>query len=64
MLRYARDGKVTEIGLGGADRVSLKLAREKRDQHLEVLERGLDPRDREAQAGGGSTQPQDVRGSG
>ena len=44
VLRYARDGKVTEIGLGGADRVSLKLAREKRDQHLEVLERGLDPR--------------------
>ena len=44
VLRYARDGKVTEIGLGGADRVSLKLAREKRDQHLESLERGLDPR--------------------
>lgn len=44
VLRYARDGKVTEIELGGADRVSLKLAREKRDQHLEVLERGLDPR--------------------
>ena len=48
VLRYARDGKVTEIGLGGADRVSLKLARELRDQHLEVLEGGLDPRRRSA----------------
>jgi integrase len=45
ILRYQLDGKVTEIGLGGADRVTLKLAREKRDQHLEVLERGFDPRE-------------------
>ena len=39
VLRYARHGKVTEIGLGGADRVSLKLARKLRDQHLEALRR-------------------------
>jgi integrase len=45
VLRYARDGKVTEIGLGGADRVSLKLARELRDQHLETLAKGFDPRE-------------------
>ena len=45
VLRYARDGKVTEIGLGGADRVSLKLARELRDQHLATLSAGFDPRE-------------------
>ena len=45
MLRYAPDGKVTEIGLGGADRVSLKLARELRDQHLATLSAGFDPRE-------------------
>src|ERR1700722_871266 len=45
VLRYARNGKVTEIGLGGADRVSLKLARALRDQHLETLAKGLDPRE-------------------
>ena len=49
VLRYARDGKVTEIGLGGADRVSLKLARELRDQHLATLSAGLDPAGGEAQ---------------
>ena len=45
ILRYQLDGKVTEIGLGGADRVTLKRAREKRDEHLENLDRGLDPRE-------------------
>jgi integrase len=45
VLRYARHGKVTEIGLGGADRVSLKLARELRDEHLKGLAKGLDPRE-------------------
>jgi integrase len=45
VLRYTRDGKVTEIGLGGANRVPLKLARELRDQHMETLAKGLDPRD-------------------
>lgn len=44
VLRYARNGKVTEIGLGGAADVSLKLARELRDRHLETLAKGLDPR--------------------
>jgi integrase len=45
VLRYARHGKVTEIGLGGADQVTLKLARKLRDQHLEGLAQGLDPRE-------------------
>ena len=44
MLRYARNGKVTEIGLGGAADVSLKLARELRDRHLVGLAKGVDPR--------------------
>jgi integrase len=44
VLRYARHGKVTEIGLGGANRVTLKLARELRDDHLKALAKGLDPR--------------------
>jgi integrase len=48
VLRYARAGKVTEIGLGGADRVPLKLARELRTQHLETLAKGLDPREEKA----------------
>jgi hypothetical protein len=41
VLRYARP----EIGLGGADQVTLKLARKLRDQHLEGLAQGLDPRE-------------------
>jgi integrase len=45
VLRYQRDGKVTEIGLGGADQVTLKLARTLRDQHLETLAKGGDPRE-------------------
>jgi integrase len=43
VFRYRRDGKSHEIGLGGADRVSLKTARELRDKHLEALAKGLDP---------------------
>jgi hypothetical protein len=50
VLRYARDGKPIEIGLGGADRVTLKLAREKRDQHLKTLESGGDPREEKRKA--------------
>ena len=44
MFRYVRAGKAVEIGLGGADRVTLKAARELRDQHLATLARGDDPR--------------------
>jgi integrase len=44
VLRYVRDGKAVEIGLGGADRVSLKQARKLRDGHLDDLAAGLDPR--------------------
>jgi integrase len=44
VLRYARGGKVTEIGLGSAADVPLKLAREQRDRHRAALAKGLDPR--------------------
>jgi integrase len=44
VLRYTRNGKVTEIGLGPVKRVPLKLARELRDQHMQGLAKGLDPR--------------------
>jgi hypothetical protein len=44
VFRYTLAGKAVEIGCGAADRVSLKLAREKRDQYLDMLARGLDPR--------------------
>jgi integrase len=43
VLRWTRDGKTTEMGLGGTDRVSLSLARQKRDQAMEQIESGLDP---------------------
>jgi integrase len=45
VLRYQRRGKVVEIGLGGADRVTLARARKLRDQHMDDLEAGLDPRE-------------------
>jgi integrase len=44
VFRYVRSGKAVEIGLGGADRVTLKTARELRDQHLATLAKGDDPR--------------------
>jgi len=44
VLRYARNGKVTEIGLGGVADVSLALARKLRNRHMEGLAEGLDPR--------------------
>ena len=58
VLRYARGGKVTEIGLGSAADVSLKLAREQRDRHRASLGQGPRPTSREAQAGDGG---QDLR---
>ena len=45
VLRYQRDGKVVEIGLGGVKLVTLKQAREKRDKHMAILAEGLDPRE-------------------
>jgi integrase len=45
VFRYVRGGKATEIGLGSAADVSLKLARELRDRHMEGLAEGLDPRE-------------------
>ena len=45
VLRYARDGKVVEIGLGGAEQVKLKQARTLRDRHMASLADGLDPRE-------------------
>jgi integrase len=44
VFRYVRDGKAVEIGCGGADRVSLKMARERREKYLDALAEGLDPR--------------------
>ena len=44
VFRYVRNGNAVEIGLGGANQVSLKTARELRDRHLEALAKGLDPR--------------------
>ncbi len=48
VLRYQRDGKVVEIGLGPVRSVPLKLARELRDRHLETLAKGGDPRTEKA----------------
>jgi hypothetical protein len=47
VLRWTRDGKTTERGLGAADgagKVSLALARQLRDQAMEQIANGLDPR--------------------
>ncbi len=53
VFRYVRDGKAVEIGCGGADRVSLKMAREKREQYLDALAMGLDPRSEKAKTAAG-----------
>jgi integrase len=45
VFRYVRDGKATEIGLGGTADVPLKQARELRDRHMAMLADGLDPRE-------------------
>jgi hypothetical protein len=42
-VRITRAGRNRDIGLGGADKVSLALARKKRDQVLDQLKNGLDP---------------------
>ena len=61
IYRFTRDGKVTELGLGSAHAVPLKLARKLRDQHEQALAQGLRPalRTLEAQSG-----RQDLRGGG
>ena len=51
VFRYVRGGKATEIGLGSAADVPLKLARELRDRHMESLAKGLDPREAKRMAG-------------
>jgi integrase len=57
IVRVTRGGKKRDFGVGGADKVSLKLARQKRDRILAQLADGLDPvaekreaREAEAQA--------------
>jgi integrase len=43
IFRFRRGAKVTEIGLGGEGTFALAEVREKRDQLLKQVERGLDP---------------------
>ena len=45
VYRFVRDGKATEIGLGSAAKnaVTLKTAREKRDDHRAMVDKGLNP---------------------
>jgi integrase len=44
VLRFRLNGKRHEMGLGGYPNLSLKLARELRDQHLKKAKEGIDPR--------------------
>jgi integrase len=50
IFRHTAHGRTTEIGLGGADRVSLALARKKRDEILDHLAKGLDPKQEKLKA--------------
>jgi integrase len=43
IVRVTRDGRKRDFGVGSADRVSLRLARQKRDEILAQLKDGLDP---------------------
>jgi integrase len=43
VLRYTRDGRKREMGLGDADTVSLAEARDLRDKHQRLLRAGQDP---------------------
>jgi integrase len=45
IYRFTRDGKATEIGLGSAAKnaVTLAHAREKRDEHSAMVDKGLNP---------------------
>ena len=44
VLRFRLNGKRHEMGLGGYPNLSLKLARELRDQHQKKAKEGIDPR--------------------
>ena len=44
VLRYTRDGKQREMGLGPVHRVSLAEARELAEGHCKLLQQGLDPK--------------------
>jgi integrase len=50
IFRSTTHGRTTEIGLGGSDKVSLALARRKRDQILDQLANGLDPKQEKRKA--------------
>jgi integrase len=50
IFRHTAHGRTTEIGLGGADKVSLAVARKKRDQILDQLANGLDPKQEKRKA--------------
>jgi integrase len=50
VFRYTWNGNPVEIGCGGADRVSLKAARELRERYLDALALGADPRAEKAKA--------------
>jgi integrase len=43
VFRFARDGRVTEMGLGAAGAVTLKDARIKRNEYAKQLDAGYDP---------------------
>jgi integrase len=43
VYRFVRRGKVTSIGLGAARAVTLREARERRDEVAKLVEQGLDP---------------------
>jgi integrase len=43
VLRWARDGKITEMGLGGSPEVSLAAARQRRDDALKLILEGRNP---------------------
>jgi integrase len=50
IFRHTAHGRTTEIGLGGADKVSLAQARKKRDAILDQLANGLDPKQEKRKA--------------
>ena len=43
-LRFRLNGNRHEMGLGGYPTLSLKTAREQRDQHIKLVKQGIDPR--------------------
>ena len=43
VFRFVRGGKVTSMGLGAVDAISLREARAKRDELMKLVERGINP---------------------